>query len=111
MALDPSTFSAMSNADLTVTRTSVTRDADGATEGDTTTVLQTRGDLQTDGETLQQQQAFFEAGDALFFPETGVGAIQPGDAFTVETDGGRTYTGSVEEVAPLSQMLLLSLDG
>jgi len=98
------------NATATVTRSQGERTARGFEETGTTTILESRGDLQESGRTLERKQDIHEVGDALFYADNGVSSVEPGDDIEIDHDDDRTMTGSVEEVIKLDSALLIGLD-
>jgi len=98
-----------SNATITVSRPEGNRTSAGFERTGTKEILETRGDFQESGRSLERAQQLFETGDGLFFATKGIGAVEPGDEVTLDMDDGRTMEGSVEEVIPLDNKLLISL--
>jgi hypothetical protein len=98
---------AFSDDYITVTRSEGSRGADGWTEDSTKTVLSADGDLQQSGRAYENRAAHYEVGDALFFADGDVSDVEVGDSATVNGSLGAT----VEEVMPIDDSLLLSLDG
>jgi len=98
-----------SNATITVTRPQGERTAAGFEQTGTETILQSRGDAQESGRSLQRAHQLYETGDLLFFATNGVGKVETGDEAEIQHDDGRTLTGSVDEVERLDNKLLISL--
>jgi len=98
-----------SNATAKVQRPQGNRTAAGFERTGTKEILETRGDFQESGRSLERAQQLFESGDGLFFATKGIGKVEPGDEVTLDMDDGQTLTGSVEEVIPLDNKLLVSL--
>jgi len=97
-----------SNATITITRSQGNRTAAGFEQTGTKEILQSRGDAQESGRSLARAQQLFETGDVLFFAEKSVADVDPGDSVEIQHDD-RTLTGSVDEVIPLDNKLLISL--
>lgn len=108
MDLDSKHFDVFSNADGLVTRPVTERGPDGATQTESATVLQCRGDLQMGREDRSGGEATYRPGDATFFPAQGVEGVQVGDSITVTNDSGRDVSGTVSAVEPLSGMIAIS---
>lgn len=104
-------FTRLSNADVTATRSQGERTAAGYEENSVTDVLQARADVQLSGRELErkQKQLHVEA-DALLFVEKDVSDLQPGDDLTIGRDGGQTLGGTVREVSPLDDAVLVGLE-
>lgn len=98
---------AFNNADLEVTRTEGERTAEGFEEDSTSTVLEQRADAQESGRALERAQQLHETGDVLVFTDE-VEKVRPGDQVRLEMDGGRTLTGSVDEVSAIDSSILIS---
>jgi hypothetical protein len=97
------------NAECTVTRSEGKRTAAGYEETGTTTILETSGGAQLSGRALERMQQIHEVGDLIFFAETDVRDVEPGDAITVERYDNQTYEGSVAKVRDIDDSLLVSL--
>jgi len=94
---------------ITVTRSEGSRGADGYEETDATVVLDCDADVQSQGRAFRERAAYFETGDALAFAEDDVSDVSVGDSVTV-TRGGTDTTGTVAEVMPLDDSLLITLN-
>lgn len=97
------------NADLTLTRSQGNRTAAGYERAGTETILQCRADAQESGRSLVRAQQLYEAGDLLVFAREPVTTVEPGDDVTIDHDDGRRLEGSVVEVIPLDNSLLVRL--
>lgn len=102
-------FDFFNNAKATVTRPKGERTAAGFERSGTQTVLETRGDFQESGRSLERAQQVYETGDGLFLADCGVSDVEPGDEVTINHDDGRTLEGSVEDVIAIDNSLLISL--
>lgn len=105
-----SPFQGFYNADITVTRSQVTRRPSGYNQTGTTTVLSGRGDLQESGKTLRRKQEAYESASGVFYADSGVTGVETGDDVTLDHDDGRTLTGSVAATEPLHDALILDLE-
>lgn len=102
-------MSYFSNATITVERSEGERTAAGYEETGTKTVLESRGDAQESGRSLERLQQLHDAGDVLFFCENSVTDVEPGDSVTIDHDDGRTLEGSIEEIRNIDGSLLIAL--
>jgi hypothetical protein len=102
-------MSYFANATATVTRSEGERTAAGYEETGTTTILEASGGAQLSGRSLERLQQIHEVGDLIFFAETDVRDVEPGDSITVERYDNQTYEGSVAKVRDIDDSLLVSL--
>lgn len=102
-------FSRFHNAGLVVTRRQTQETYRGDEKTGTTQLLSCRCDMQEAGKSLARARDVYETGDAIVFPEQSVTAVRPEDDVEVTSDDGRTITGVVEQVIPMSNSLLISL--
>ena len=98
-----------SNSTATVERPEGTRSAAGYEQTGSKEILSCRGDAQESGRSLERLQQLHETGDLVFFAEQSVTDVEAGDNVILEMDDGRTLEGSVEEVNPLDDSLLVGL--
>jgi len=104
----PDPFVDLHNADLTVTRSSGTRDASGYTEGSTTTVLTTRCDAQETSRRIEGDDNQMVAVIRCYV-KGGVAGVEPGDGAEVAFDDGRTRTGEVVQVSGLDDKVTVRI--
>ena len=97
------------NADATISRPEGTRSAKGYEKTGSKEILSCRGDAQEGGRSLERLQQLHEMGDLVFFAEEPVVDVEAGDNISLDHDDGRTIEGSVEEVIPLDNSLLVGL--
>ena len=102
-------MSNLSTAPKTAFRQSGEHTARGFEAGPRQELLRCRADVQRSGRALERAQSLFESGDALVFCERAVAGLEPGDEVEVQMDSGQELAGSIAEVIPLDDSLLLSL--
>jgi len=94
--------------EIEVTKEVGNRTSDGFQKTGEATVLVSEGSFQNEGRALRERAAFYEAGDALFFTAKEVDVVSTGQDAVITTEGGRTITGSVEQVNPTDRSLLIN---
>jgi hypothetical protein len=103
-------MSYFANCTATVTRSQGNRTPAGYEQTGSKEILSCRGDAQEGGRSLERLQQLHDVGDVVFFAEQSVTDVEAGDNVILEMDDGRTIGGSVEEVVPLDDSLLVGLD-
>jgi len=103
-------MSYFANCTATVTRSQGNRTPAGYEKTGSKEILSCRGDAQESGRSLERLQQLHDSGDVLFFSEKSLTDVEAGDNVILEMDDGRTIGGSVEEVVPLDDSLLVGLD-
>ena len=101
-------FSAFHNSSIEV-RTPAERSFDGTESSGSSAVLRCPGDWQSQGRALQRLRQEHEKADGLFFAAKGVDPVSPQDEVTIKLDTGEELEGIVQEVMPLDDKLLVTL--